>query len=83
MFTTGAGQIGTKWGMLIFFPPGAHFGLLSPLIKKGSIILWIFLIKEDHVNYSMHEESLLAYLHLLLLIKKKSSVFIVRLIAFK
>ena len=31
------------------------------LIKKGSIILWIFLIK-DHLNYSMLEDSLLAYL---------------------
>ena len=40
-------------GLLNFFPP---------LIKKGSIILWIFLIKEDHLNYSMLEDSLLAYL---------------------
>ena len=68
--------------LIVFFSPGAHFGLLSPLIKKGNIILWIFLIKEDHVNHSMLEESLLAYLLLLLLIKK-SSVFIVRLIALK
>ena len=34
----------------------------SPLIKKASIILWIFLIKEGHLNNSMLEDSLLAYL---------------------
>ena len=42
-----------KGGLLNFF---------SPLIKKGSMILWILLIKEDHLNYSMLEDSLLAYL---------------------
>ena len=36
--------------------------LFSPLIKKGSIILWMFLIKEGHLNNSMLEDSLLAYL---------------------
>ena len=34
----------------------------SLLIIKGSIVLWIFFIKEDHLNYPMLEESLLAYL---------------------
>ena len=34
----------------------------SPLIKKASIILWMFLIKEGHLNNSMLEDSLLAYL---------------------
>ena len=27
---------------------------LFPFIKKGSIVLWIFFIKEDHLNYSGH-----------------------------
>ena len=40
-------------GLLIFFPP---------LIKKASIILWMFLLKESHLNNSMLEDSLLAYL---------------------
>ena len=40
-------------GLLIFF---------SPLIKKASIILWMFLLKEGHLNNSMLEDSLLAYL---------------------
>ena len=34
----------------------------SPLIKKASIILWMFVIKEGHLNNSMLEDSLLAYL---------------------
>ena len=41
---------------------GGLLNFCPPLIKKGSIILWIFLIKEDHLNYSMLEDSLLAYL---------------------
>ena len=41
-----------KGGLLIF----------SPLTKKGIIFFLIFFIKEDHPNYSMLEESLLAYL---------------------
>ena len=28
------------------------FSLL--IIKKGSIVFWIFFIKEDHLNYSGH-----------------------------
>ena len=34
----------------------------SPFIIKGSIVLWIFFIKEDYLNYFMLEESLPAYL---------------------
>ena len=41
---------------------GVAIFLFSPLFKKGSIILWIFFIKEGHLNYSMLEDSLLAYL---------------------
>ena len=41
---------------------GVLLNFFSPLTKKGSIILWILLIKEDHLNYSMLEDSLLAYL---------------------
>ena len=42
-----------KRGVAIFFPP---------LIKKGILFLCFFFMKEDHPNYSMLEESLLAYL---------------------
>ena len=41
---------------------GGVANFFSPLIKKASIILWIFLIKEGHLNNSMLEDSLLAYL---------------------
>ena len=41
-------------GVANFFPP--------LYIKIRSIVLWIFLTKEDHLNYSMLEESLLPYL---------------------
>ena len=37
---------------------GCNF--FSPLIKKGSIIFWIFLIKKGYSNYSMLEDSFLA-----------------------
>ena len=41
---------------------GGLLNFFSPLIKKGSTIWWIFLIKEDLLNNSMLEDSLLAYL---------------------
>ena len=49
----------------------------SPLIKKASIILWMFLVKEGHLNNSMLEDSLLAYLPYKYTLY---SVFIIRLI---
>ena len=41
---------------------GGLLNFFSPLIKKASIILWMFLLKEGHLNNSMLEDSLLAYL---------------------
>ena len=41
---------------------GGVANFFSTLIKKGSTIWWIFLIKEDLLNNSMLEDSLLAYL---------------------
>ena len=41
-------------GLLIFF--------FIHLLKKASIILWMRLLKEGHLNNSMPEDSLLAYL---------------------
>ena len=82
MYTAGGGE-GGQGGRLLKFLTDKFF---SPLIKKGSIILWIFFIKEDHPNYSTLEENLLAYFLYprntlftgLSLLLKKSSVFIVK-----
>ena len=58
--------------------------IFSPLIKKGSIFLWIFFIKEDHPNCSMLVESFLAHLlykytpYRTFIINIKASVFIVK-----